>query len=260
MGGPHPRAGEHGHGHLGNHGEEDPHHVPGTHAAVLQHVGQALRVAQEIGVGHIPLLALLPAPVVGHAVAPAGLHVAVETVVRGVQLAAGEPLVEGGLGVVQDLLEGLEPVEVGGLLGPPGLLIARGLLVQGLVRDQRVLHELLGRLEQLTLEQLAELALDLLRGGLGAAFHLPLLVVSPRHVLPERGGAHTAPPRRTGGQCGGRTAVAAVADRRRRSSAGELETGGALGTEPGLGAHIQLVEAALRRAPRGSEPCRASRR
>ena len=87
-------------------GRKIPTTSPGLHAAVLQHVGQALHVAQQLGVGHIALLALLAAPVEGDPVAPAGLHVAVEAVVRGVQLAAGEPLVERRLGVVQHLSQG----------------------------------------------------------------------------------------------------------------------------------------------------------
>ena len=188
------RAGQHGHRHLGDHRKEDPDHVAGLDPALLQHVGQPLDVAEQLGVGHVALLALLPAPVVGHPVAAAGVHVAVERVVGGVQLAAGEPLVEGGLGLVEHLVPGLEPVERLGLLGPPGLRVARGLLVHGLVRDQRVANELLGRIERLLVEQLAELALDLVRRGLGAAFHpAPSGSTLSGEVLPERGGAHAAP-------------------------------------------------------------------
>ena len=113
------RAGQHRHRHLRDHRQEDPDHVAGRHAALLEHVGQPLHVAQQLGVGHVALLALLAAPVVGHLVPAAGLHVTVERVVRGVQLAAGEPLVEGGLGLVEHVVPGLEPVERLGLLGPP---------------------------------------------------------------------------------------------------------------------------------------------
>ena len=128
------RAGEHRHGHLGDHRQEDPDHVAGLDAALLEHVGEPLDVAQQLGVGDVALLALLPAPVEGDLVAAAGLDVAVERVVRGVQLAAGEPLVEGRLRLVEHLVPLLEPVERLGLLGPPRLRVARGRLVLGLVR------------------------------------------------------------------------------------------------------------------------------
>ena len=61
----------------------------------------------------------------------------------GVQLAAREPLVEGRLGLVEHRVPALEPVERLGLLGPPRLRVARGLLVDRLVADQRLLRELL---------------------------------------------------------------------------------------------------------------------
>ncbi len=51
--------------------------------------------ASSSRVGDVALLPLLAAPVVGDALAAAGLDVAVEAVGGGVQLAVGEPLVEG---------------------------------------------------------------------------------------------------------------------------------------------------------------------
>jgi hypothetical protein len=73
--------------------------------------------------------------------------------VRRVQLPADEPLVEGRLGLVEHRLPGLRPVEqLLGLLRPVRLGIARRLLVEGLVRDQRVLAEAGGRLEHLLVE------------------------------------------------------------------------------------------------------------
>ena len=73
----------------------DPDDVALADAAVLQGVGEALDVAVELRVGDVALLALLPAPVIGDPVAVAGLDVAVQAVVGDVELAVGEPLVEG---------------------------------------------------------------------------------------------------------------------------------------------------------------------
>ena len=100
MRGPDARAGEHRDDDLGDHRQVDPDHVALFHPEVLERVGEALDVAVQVGVGDLALLALLAAPVVGDAVAAAGLDVAVEAVVLGVELAVGEPLVEGRVGVV----------------------------------------------------------------------------------------------------------------------------------------------------------------
>ena len=82
-------------------GRKIPTTSPWLDAAVLQRVGEALDVAQQVGVGDVALLALLAAPVERDAVAAARLDVAVEAVVRRVQLAAGEPLVERRVRVVE---------------------------------------------------------------------------------------------------------------------------------------------------------------
>ena len=89
-----PRAGEHRDGDLGDHRQVDADDVAGLDPALLEHVGEPLDVAVQVGVGDVALLALLAVPVEGDPVAAAGLDVAVEAVVRGVQLAVGEPLVE----------------------------------------------------------------------------------------------------------------------------------------------------------------------
>ena len=110
---------------------------PGLDAVVLQRVGEALDVAQEVVVGDVALLALLAAPVEGDALAEAVLDVAVQAVVGRVELAVLEPLVERRVGVVEDLLEVREPVQGPRLLGPPALEVLGGLLVLGEVGDQR---------------------------------------------------------------------------------------------------------------------------
>ena len=80
---------------------------PLLHALVLQRVGEALHLGEQLGVGDVALLALLAAPVEGDALAAPGLDVAVEAVVGDVERAADEPLVERRVGVVEHLLPGL---------------------------------------------------------------------------------------------------------------------------------------------------------
>jgi hypothetical protein len=180
------RTGEHRDGHLRDHRQVDADHVARLEAAFLQHVGEPLHVAQQLAVGHVALLALLAAPVEGHPVAPAGLHVAVERLVRGVQLPAHEPLVERRLRLVEHGVPGLRPVEqLLRLLRPPRLGVPRGLLIDRLVLDQSLLAELRGRLEDRLVEKLRQLLLDLLSGGLGGPFHHAPSGSLPPQVVPE---------------------------------------------------------------------------
>jgi hypothetical protein len=89
----------------------------------------------------------------GNAVAAPRIHVTVERLGGRVQLPAHEPLVEGRLGFVEHRVPRLGPVEqLLGLLRPVALGVARRLLVDGLVRDQRVAREVRGRLEELLVE------------------------------------------------------------------------------------------------------------
>src|SRR6185503_20581056 len=123
---------------------------------------EPLRGVEELGVGHVALLALLSSPVERHAVAAAGVDVAVERLRRRVQLPADEPPVEGGLRLVEHRVPRLGPVEqLLRLPCPPGHRVLGGLLVDRLVLDQRVLTEVRGRLEELLVEKLSELPLDL---------------------------------------------------------------------------------------------------
>ena len=79
---------------------------------------------------------------------------------------AEEPSVEGRLGVVENLLGRLEPVQLLGLRGPPGLWVGRRLLVDGRVLQQRLLAKGLRRREALDLEQVRELEVQILPTGL----------------------------------------------------------------------------------------------
>src|SRR4029079_5047229 len=73
----------------------------------------------------------------------------------------------------EDGVPWLGPVEqLLGLLRPVRVRILAGLLVDRLVRDQRVVTELRRGLEQLLVEELLELLLDLVGGGLRGPFHL----------------------------------------------------------------------------------------
>jgi hypothetical protein len=101
-----------------------------------------------------------------HAVAVAGLHVHVQAVVGGVDLAAREPLVERRVRLVEDLVPLLEPVQVLGVAGPPLLRILVRLVVDRRVVPEGVLLELLRRLELVLLEQLLDFLVELFARGL----------------------------------------------------------------------------------------------
>ena len=181
------RAGEHRDDDLGDHRQEDPDDVALADALVAQRVGEALDVREQVGVGDRALLALLAVPVEGDAVAAAGLDVAVEAVLRGVERPVGEPLVERRVGVVEDLRRLLDPLQRSRLLGPPGERVGGGPRVDLGVVEERVAGELLRRREGLDLEQLLEPAGELLvRCGVDA--HVPLLLSrsSMRRIFPVR--------------------------------------------------------------------------
>ena len=153
------RAGEHRHRDLGDHRQVDRDDVALAHAERRQRVGELLDVAVQVGVGDVELFALLTAPVVGHAVAVAGLDVPVDAVVGDVELAADEPLRERRVRPVQHLVPLGVPVERFGALRPEGLVVL-GLLVDRIVRDDRLLLEALRRSERLLVQQLLELVLE----------------------------------------------------------------------------------------------------
>ena len=137
-----PGAGEHRHHDLGDHRQVDPDDIARLDSEILQRAGEALHLGQELGIGDVALIALLAAPVEGDPLTPALLDMPVEAVVGDVQLAAGEPLVEGRLGVLQDLLPGPEPMQLFGLGCPPALRVGGRLLVDGRVFQQGLSHEM----------------------------------------------------------------------------------------------------------------------
>ncbi len=160
MDGPDAGAGEHGDGELGNHREVDRHHVPALHPPLLQDVGHAAHLLQEVPVRQGPSVLLpLPLPQDGRAVPPPVLHVPVQAVVGGVELSSEEVLDVGALEgphalevVLQHPVPPAEPREgLGGLAAPEALRVLHGLPVQRLVLlpalDVRVPADVLRRRE-----------------------------------------------------------------------------------------------------------------
>ncbi len=137
VGRPDAGAGEHGDRELGDHRHVDGDAVALLQPEPLQHVGEPLHIGQEFGVGDRAGVAGFALPVVGDLVAPARGHVAVETVLRHVELAPAEPLGERQV-PVEHGVEVLRPGEqLPGLAGPERLVVRLGLLVQGAVVGER---------------------------------------------------------------------------------------------------------------------------
>ena len=171
---------------------------------------------------------------------------------RGVQLAVGEPLVEGRVRVVEHLGRLDEPVEVAGLLRPPGLGVAAASLVQRLVARRAPRRRTpAGGSKRSLLEQLAELALEVgLRGVADSSLlsfhelrldHRPWTARYPlRRVLPDR-------------PCSSTLADRLRRDLRRHRPRPALDRGDAAGAAP-------LRHRPARRAARsrsGSSPARS---
>ena len=126
--GPDARAREHGVGGLRDHREVDRDAVAPPDAEPLHHVRDPLHFGVDLRVGD---RALAVAWLVGleqerGPAAPPGLDVAVDGVVAGVERAALEPLdvdVARPEAPVLDRLEGLDPVDALGVLGPEGVAV-----------------------------------------------------------------------------------------------------------------------------------------
>src|SRR5262245_24441983 len=120
-----PRAREHRHDGLGHHRHIDDHAVALLDSLASQHAGAERHRVPELAVGIrayragdravVHERALLAAPAV---------HVQVERVVARVQLAAGEPAVEGLARVVEHTVPGTVPVNIRSRRGPEALGVA----------------------------------------------------------------------------------------------------------------------------------------
>ncbi len=109
-------AGKHGDRQLGDHRHVDRHAVALADAQLEQRVGGLAALPHEIRVGERARVARLADPVVGHAVTKAAFDMAVDAVVRHVELAAGEPRRVGKV-PLEGLAERREPGQP--LLGLP---------------------------------------------------------------------------------------------------------------------------------------------
>ncbi len=137
-------AGEHGDGQLRHHRHVDGDPVALLGPAPLERGREAVDLAVEIPVGEHPRVARLAFPDDGGLGLARGGHVAIETVVGHVQLAAHEPLGVGRL-PLHHRLPGLEPVELLGEALPEAGRILSRLLVHRRALDVGVLDELLRR-------------------------------------------------------------------------------------------------------------------
>src|SRR2546421_1172076 len=142
--GPDPGAREHRDGDLGDHRHIDGDAVALADAVALERRREALDLAVKIPVGQCARVAGLPFPDQRRLGAMRPLHVAIETVVGDVELAAHEPLGVWRL-PVERLLPRLEPGELLRALLPEPYGIPGRLAVERLALHERSLHELLGR-------------------------------------------------------------------------------------------------------------------
>ena len=133
--GPDAGAGQHGHRQLGDHAHVDGHPVALAHAEPAQPVGQAAHALVQVAVGDGLRVAGLALPVVGDAIGPGG-QVAVEAVDAHVEPAADEPPEERRVAAVADRVPGLDPLQLGRLLGPEPLEVGGGAVVELPGRDR----------------------------------------------------------------------------------------------------------------------------
>ena len=153
VGGADAGAGEHRHRRLGDHRQVDVDPVAGLDAEPLQHVGEALDLGEQLGVGDRAGVARLALEVDGDLVALAGGDVAVEAVVGDVELAADEPLGERQLPLADGVPLGVPVEQLARLLGPEALVVLGGLVVHPRARDEGVALDRLGGREGAVLGQ-----------------------------------------------------------------------------------------------------------
>ena len=130
------RAGEHGRDRLGNHPHVDRDAVALLDAERPQRVGDATGLLEQVLVRDRAGVARLAFPVERDLIAVPGFYVAVEAVVRDVELPADEPFGERKL-PFEDGLPLLRPVELQRLRGPEPLPVAFGLVVDRRVGVER---------------------------------------------------------------------------------------------------------------------------
>ena len=140
-------AGQHRDHDLGDHRHVDRDPVALLHAELGECVGGPGDLVEQVGVGDVAgVVGRLADPVDRDLVTVAGVDVAVDAVDGGVDGAADEPLREGRVGPVEDLVPLLTPLEALGRIGPEGQAVGVGAVV-GLLLDVGVGCEVGGRLE-----------------------------------------------------------------------------------------------------------------
>ena len=122
------RAGLHRDHAFDRHADVDDDPVALLHAARTHRVGEAAGALEQFAVGDLADLGVVGLEDDRDLVAQAGLDLAVEAVVRGVQRAVVEPLEERRVAVVEHLGEGLLPAQqLTRLARPEGLVVGLGL-------------------------------------------------------------------------------------------------------------------------------------
>ena len=104
-------AGEHGHDRFGDHRHVDRDAITGDEAELGESVCRAAHFGEQVVVGQVATVTGSAFEVNGDAVTVAGEDVAVDAVVGDVELAADEPLGDGGVGPVEDVGPFLVPVK-----------------------------------------------------------------------------------------------------------------------------------------------------
>ena len=120
-----PRAGQHRHHRFGDHRHVDDDAVALADALRRDRAGELRHVIAQLAIGEA-LLRAGDRRIVDQRrlLGAAALDVAVERVVAGIELAAGEPAIERRLGASSTLSQRLRPVDRLGLLGPESLGVA----------------------------------------------------------------------------------------------------------------------------------------
>src|SRR5262249_42890796 len=126
---PDARAGEHGDGGLRDHRHVDADAIAGLDAQTFQDVRELADLVQQLLIREDADVTGLAFPDDGGLVLPPGRDVTVEAALGEIELAARDPLREGGL-PVEDLVPLLPPYERLGLLRPEGLGLLDAFLVQ----------------------------------------------------------------------------------------------------------------------------------
>src|SRR6266446_5682726 len=128
-------AGEHGNRQLRRHAHIDGDAISFADAKTLENIGELLHFLPELLVGIGANFAGLTLPNQCRFVLARRLHVAIQTVVGKIDLAADEPLSPGGF-PLQDLVPLLEPVQFLGGAGPEFFWLLYRLFIESFIFGQ----------------------------------------------------------------------------------------------------------------------------